>query len=146
MRASAVKYVITSPLSLARVLWWYGEDDLWPAALGLTPVVVADLAPRFAELRAAPEIVELLWPGAPLADAHLVLGTIEHLEGRPRPAVRRHRRGRPMPDVLDRDETERWQDLALAEVFRLVQERTGAPSSGPQPWQLPRLHGRYTPG
>jgi hypothetical protein len=28
VRPFAVKYVITSPLSLARVLWWYGEDDL----------------------------------------------------------------------------------------------------------------------
>jgi hypothetical protein len=146
VRPFAVKYVITSPLSLARVLWWYGEDDLWPAALGLAPAVVADLAPRFAELRAAPEIVELLWSGAPLADAHLVLGTIEQLEGRPRPAVRRHRRGGPMPVVLDLGENERWRDPALAEVFRLVQERTGAPSDGPQPWQLPRLHGRYAPG
>lgn len=60
MRPFAVKYVITSPLSLARVSWWYGEDDLWPSALALTPDVVADLAPRFAELRAAPEIVDLL--------------------------------------------------------------------------------------
>ena len=91
-----VKDVITSPLSLARVLWWYGEDDSWSAALGLAPVEVADLASRFAELRNAPEVVELLWPGAPLADAHLVLGTIEYLEGHPRPAVRRHRRGGPL--------------------------------------------------
>ena len=141
-----VKYVITSPLSLARELWWYGEDGLWGAALGLAPAVVADLAPRFAELRCAPEVVELLWAGAPLADAHLVLGTIEHLEGRPRPAARRHRRGGPMPDELDRGETERWHDPALAEVFRLVRERTGDPPGGPQPWQIPRLHGRYAPG
>lgn len=143
MRPFAVRYVVTSPLSLARTLWWYGEDELWPAALVLVPAVVADLAPRFAELRAAPETVELLWPGAPLADAHLVLGVVEHLEGHPRPAVRRHRRGGPLPDVLDLGEDLRWQDPALAEVFRLVQERTGAPADGPQPWQLRRLHGRY---
>ena len=143
MRPFGVRYVVTSPLSLARALWWYGEDELWPAALGLAPAVVADLAPRFAELRAAPETVELLWPGAPLADAHLVLGVVEHLEGHPRPAVRRHRRAGPLPDVLDLGEDLRWQDPALAEVFRLVQERTGAPVDGPQPWQLRRLHGRY---
>lgn len=131
-----VKDVITSPLSLARVLWWYGEDDSWSAALGLAPVEVADLASRFAELRNAPEVVELLWPGAPLADAHLVLGTIEYLEGHPRPAVRRHRRGGPMPDVLNRGESERWHDPALVEVFRLVKERAGEPPGGPQPWQL----------
>lgn len=142
----AVKHVITSPLSLARVLWWYGEDALWAPALELAPDVVADLAPRFAELRAAPEVVELVWPGAPLVDAYLVLGTIEHLEGRARPAARRHRRGGPMPDVLDLGEDERWHDPALAEVLRLVQERTGGPSDGPPPWRLPRLHGRYTRG
>ena len=143
MGADPVKYVITSPLALARVLWWYGEDDLWPAALALPPAAVADLAPRLAELRAAPEVMELLWSGAPRLDAHLVLGAIEHLEGRPRPAVRRHRRGAPMPDVLDVGDGERWRDPVLAEVLRLVRERTGEPSNGPPPWRLPRLHGRY---
>ncbi len=138
-----VNYVITSPLSLARILWWYGEDDLWPAALELAPSAVAQLASRFAELRAAPEQVELLWPGAPHTDAHLVVGTIEHLEGRPRPGARRHRRGGPVPEVLDRDEDERWHDPALAEVFRLVQELSGTPSKDAPPWQLPRIGGRY---
>jgi hypothetical protein len=146
MGPAAVKYVITSPLSLARVLWWYGEDGLWPDALGLSPAQVADLAPAFAELRAAPEVIELLWPGAPLADAHLVLGAIEHLEGRLRPAARRHRRGGPMPAALDREEEARWRDPALVEVYRLVRERSGAPTEGPEPWQLPRLRGRYAPG
>ena len=141
-----VKEVITSPLSLARVLWWYGEDDLWAAALVLTPVVVAQLAPRFAELRSAPRVTELLWPGAPRADAHLVLGTIEYLEGHPRPAVRRHRRGGPMPDELDVGEEDRWHDPALREVLHLVAARTGEPHRGPEPWQLPRLRGRYAAG
>jgi hypothetical protein len=146
MGSYPVKYIITSPLSLARVLWWYGEDVLWGEALGLAPWVVADLAPRFAELRSAPEVMELLWPGAPQADAHLVLGTIEHLEGHPRPAARRHRRGGPMPEDLNDGESERWRDPALLEVFRLVQERTGEASDGPEPWQLPRLLGRYARG
>ena len=140
------EWVVTSPLSLARVLWWYGEDDLWAPALELAPAVVADLAPRFAVLRAEPEVMELVWPGAPLRDAHLVVGTLEHLEGRPRPAVRRHRRGAPLPDVLDLGEDERWHDPALAEVLRLVRERTGTLADGRQPWQLLRLHGRYASG
>jgi hypothetical protein len=38
-----IRHVITSPLSLARLLWWYGEDDLWPRALDLTPEAVAHL-------------------------------------------------------------------------------------------------------
>ena len=146
MHPSAPKYVITSPLSLARVLWWYGEDELWTAALELAPDAVADLATRFAELRAAPEMVELLWPGAPVADAHLVLGTIEHFEGHPRPAVRRHRRGGPIPDALDLNEDERWRDPALAEVLRLVRQRSGTSESESHPWQLHRLHGRYAAG
>jgi len=141
-----VRYVITSPLSLGRVLWWYGEDALWPAALGLSPTEVADLAPRFAELLAWPERIEILWPGAPTADAHLVLGTIEHLEGRARPAARRHRRGGPMPDVLDLSEEERWRDPALAEVLRLVDERIGSPPDRTPPWLRRRLHGRWAPG
>jgi hypothetical protein len=142
----AVRYVITSPLSLARIMWWYGEDELWQPALELAPAVVADLAERFAELRGTPEIVELLWAGAPLADAYLVLGTLEHLEGRARPAVRRHRRGGPMPEPLDVAETERWHDPALTQVLRLVAERTGSAPGPLQPWQLVRFHGRYAAG
>lgn len=142
----AVRYVVTSPLSLARVLWWYGEDELWPAALELSPVDVADLAPRFAQLLSDPALVESLWPGAPTLDAHLVLGTIEHLEGRARPAARRHRRGGPMPEVLDLSEEERWRDFALAAVLHLVDERTGAPPDRPPPWRRPRLHGRWASG
>ena len=146
MDPAAVKYVITSPLSLARILWWYGEDGLWIPALHLEPAVVAHLAPRLAELRASPGVLELLWPGAPLADAHLVLGAIEHLEGRPRPAARRHRRGGPMPGRLEVSEDDRWHDPDLAEVFRLVWKRAGSPRNGPQPWQLPRWRGRYASG
>ena len=141
-----VKYVITSPLSLGRVMWWYGEDALWPAALELAPAEVADLSTRFAELLVPPERIEILWPGAPSADAHLVLGTIEHFEGRTRPAARRHRRGGPMPDVLDVSEEERWRDPTLVEVLRLVDQRIGAPPHRTPPWLRPRLHGRWAAG
>ena len=130
MHPSTVKYVITSPLSLARVLWWYGEDELWTTALELAPATVADLAPRFAELRAAPTMVELLWPGAPLADAHLVLGIIEHFEGHPRPAVRRHRRGGPIPDALDLSEDERWRDPASRRCSGSSSSEPGRPRAG----------------
>ena len=143
----AVKYVITSPLSLGRVMWWYAEDELWPTAIDLSAAEVADLAPRFAELRATPiDLVELLWPGAPSGDAYLVLGTIELLEGHPRPAARRHRRGGPMPDVLEISEDQRWRDPVLAEVLRLVDERAGFPSNDVPVWRRHRLHGRYAAG
>lgn len=141
-----ISFVITSPLSLGRVLWWYGEDALWPAALDLSPSAVAGLAPRFAELLSKPESIESLWPDAPMSDAHLVLGAIEHLEGQARPAARRHRRGAPMPDVLEVSEAERWADPALAEVIRLVDERTGSPPDLTAPWLRPRMRGRWAPG
>ncbi len=133
-------------MSLGRVLWWYGEDALWPGALELSPATVADLAPRFAELLAKPESIKLLWPDAPISDAHLVLGTIEHLEGRTRPAVRRHRRGGHMPDVLNIGEEERWRDPALAEVLRIVDERAGSPPDPTPPWLRRRLCGRWASG
>lgn len=140
-----LEQVITSPLSLARVLWWYGEDALWPAALELSPADVASLAPRLARLRTAPEVVETLWPGAPTADAHLVLGAIERLEGRPRAAARRHRRGGPMPEPLDADEESRWADPALDEVLRLVDLATGVAYPRRAAELRPRLHGRWAP-
>ena len=49
-----------------------------------------------------------------------------------------------MPDELDYGEVERWHDPVLAEVHRLVMERTG--ETGVAPWRLPRLHGRYAAG
>ena len=127
-------------------MWWYGEDRWWPAALELSPSDVADLSTRFAELSTPPERIEILWPGAPTSDAHLVLGTIEHFEGVARPAARRHRRGGPMPDVLDVSEEDRWRDPALVEVLRLVDERAGSPPLRTPPWLRPRLHGRWAAG
>ena len=141
-----VKYVITSPLSLARILWWYGEDDLWPRALDLAPSEVADLARVFGTLLSTPEFVEAEWPDAPKTDAHLVLGTIEHLEGRSRPAVRRHRRSGPLPEVLDVSEADRWRDPAFIEVVRQLDLRSDVPPDPTAPWLRHRLHGRWASG
>ena len=146
-----VRYVITSPLSLARLLWWYGEDDLWPRALDLSPPAVAYLAPEFAELRSDPAAVAAVWPSAP-DDGYLLLPAIGLLEGAPRPAVRRHRRpDAGMPADLALAEDVRWADPALAEVARLVDEMagTGGGATGgdrPAPADArPRLHGRWAP-
>ncbi len=138
-----IGFVITSPLSLARVLWWYGEDALWPRALELTPAEVGRLAPAFARLRNDPRLVAHTWPSAP-ADAYLLLPTIGLLEGAVRPAARRHRRATSlMPPVLDVDEDRRWKDPQLLEVCREVDRLSGSRSVGDPPWDRPRLRGRW---
>lgn len=115
--------VRTSAVSLARLLWWYGEDDLWPRALQLRPTVVADLAPEFGRLASDRSAVERVWPNAP-RDAPLLLPTIHFLTGEARPAVRiRRRPTRDMPAVLAVDEAGRWADPGLAEVGRILDER-----------------------
>ena len=115
--------VVTSPLSLARLLWWYGEDDLWPRALALEPVVVADLATEFARWYGDAKKLERAWPGHP-RDAHLLLPVIAHLEGRARPAARTRRRPeKDMPAPLVADEEARWNDPGLDEVTRILRER-----------------------
>lgn len=118
--------VRTSPLSLARLLWWYGEDDLWPRALRIPPSVVADLADDFGRLHLDRAAVERIWPSAPRrnADAPLLLVAISHLEGRARPAARSRRRpSKAMPGALDVDEAGLWVDPGFAEVNRILDQR-----------------------
>jgi len=140
-----IHFVVTSALSLARVTWWYGEDEIWPKALAFSPWDVAELAPRLAELLTRPELVADVWPDAPPYDAHLVVGTIEHVEGRPRAAARRHRRSGPMPAPMDLSEDVRWSDPSLAEVLHLLDQRTDVPPGRDPAMLRPRLHGRWAP-
>lgn len=115
--------VRTSALSLARLLWWYGEDELWPLALKMTPLEVADLADEFGRLTLDPSAVQAIWPGAP-RDAVLLLPVIRHLKGVDRPAARTRRRAsKGMPTVLNRSEEERWADPDLREVARILDDR-----------------------
>ena len=140
-----IRYVITSPLSLARLLWWYGEDDLWPSALGLTPETVAFMSREFAALRADPERVERLWPSAP-PDAYLLLPTIAELDGMPRPAARRYRRATSgMPGLLAAEEEKRWRDPQLEEVARIVDLLTRTAPRSVDPADQPRWQGRFAP-
>ena len=140
-----IRYVITSPLSLARLLWWYGEDDLWPPALGLTPETVAFMSREFAALRADPERVERLWPSAP-PDAYLLLPTIAELDGVPRPAARRYRRSTSgMPGLLAAEEEKRWRDPQLEEVARIVDLLTRTKPRSVDPADQPRWQGRFAP-
>ena len=140
-----VQLVVTSPLSLARVSWWYGEDGIWPKALELLPSVVAGLAPRFGELLSEPDLVRDVWAEAPRHDAHLLLGTIEHFEGRLRAGARRHRRTGVMPAELDRTEEARWADPALAAVLMLVDAGTDTEGVRRPASLQPRLAGRWAP-
>lgn len=140
-----IEHVITSPLSLARLLWWYGEDDLWPRALALPPEAVAGLSRRFALLRWDRREVAEVWPRPPF-DAYLLLPVIELLEGSPRPAARRHRRpDSAMPHVLAVEEEKRWRDPDLEEVARLVDEEFGATPHFGGPADQHRILGRWAP-
>ena len=92
-------FLITSPLSLARELWRYGEPELAARAMHLTPEAVLDLGVRIMQLYGSAE-ADQLWPGGPKDKAYL-LAAIETLEGIARPARRRIRRPeRDLPEDL----------------------------------------------
>jgi len=92
--------VVTSAKWLARELWAFGEDELWPRALVLEPQAIADLSAEFGRLRGDPAAVARIWPQAP-DEAFLLIPVIELFEGRRRPASRNRRRPRTaMPQIL----------------------------------------------
>ena len=115
------------------------------APLGLSAAEVAGLASRFAELLAAPQVVERCVAGRADRGRAPGPGDFGTSRGWGRPAARRHRRGGPLPPVLDVAEGLRWRDPVLAEVLRLVDERAGFPPAQVPAWQH-RLHGRYAYG
>ncbi len=116
--------VLTSAKSLARDLWAFGEDDLWPQALVLAPDAIAGLSAEFGRLRTDPEAVRRIWPDAP-EEAFLLIPVIEKLEGLRRPAVRSRRRPRSgMPDILLSDGDELSDHPGFGEVRSLVEAET----------------------
>ena len=111
--------IVTTATSLARLLWWYGEDGLWPAALKLRADDMALLPPKFARLYLNPDLVEAIWHNAPLKSAYYLIPAIELLEGTERPAALRRRRPKStMPKALV--EYDGWTDLALKQVPNLL--------------------------
>ncbi|HEU5271485.1 MAG TPA: hypothetical protein VFU36_16275, partial [Jatrophihabitans sp.] len=94
-----------SAKSLARELWCYGEDDLWPQALVLEPETLAELSAEFGRLRTDADAVARVWPDAPDEAAFLLIPAIERLEGRRRPAARSRRRPRTAMPAILRPET-----------------------------------------
>jgi hypothetical protein len=77
------KTVVTSPLTVGRILWQHGEADLARRALDLDPEVVLDIGTRTAELGESGE-AKGAWPDGPKYRA-LLLAAIEQLEGSYRP-------------------------------------------------------------
>lgn len=118
--------VLTSAKSLARELWAYGEDDLWPQALVLEPRTIAALAAEFGRLRTDAEAVARVWPDAP-DEAYLLLPVIAALEGRQRPAARSRRRPRnAMPEILRPESEDPADEPGFGEVRSLVEAETAA--------------------
>ncbi len=115
--------VVTTPLSLARDLWRYGEDDLVVAALVLSAEQVADIGARAGALMLDPDTANAIWPGLP-RQGFLLIAALEVLAGSARPAKRSRRRAeKAMPVNLVASEAARWADPMLAEVTRVVDER-----------------------
>src|SRR6185312_4634044 len=95
--------VLMSAKSLARELWCYGEDDLWPQALVLEPETLAELSAEFGRLHTDADAVARIWRDAP-DEAYVLIPAIERLEGKRRPAARSRRRPRTaMPAILRPD-------------------------------------------
>lgn len=116
--------VVTSAKSLARELWAFGEDELWPQALVLAPDAIAGLSAEFGRLRTDPEAVHRIWSDAP-DEAFLLIPVIEMLDGRRRPAVRSRRRPRSaMPDILVSDGDDSSDHPGFGEVRSLVEAET----------------------
>ena len=116
--------VLTSAKSLARELWSYGEDDLWPQALVLDPATLAGMSAEFGRLRTDAEAVARIWPEAP-DEAYLLIPAIERLEGKRRPAARSRRRPRTtMPAILRPDSDDPADEPGFCEVRSLVEAET----------------------
>lgn len=97
--------MIVSAIALARELWRYGEDDLWPRALGLTAAEMAEVGERTGDLLGTKS--NELWPDGPRGSRPVLLAGIERLEGTLRPArLNQTRADEAMPQELRISEAE----------------------------------------
>lgn len=81
---------MTSPLSLARELWRYGEAPLADRARKLKPMDLIKLGERAGEIQRSGE-GDQLWPDGPRDHRALLLAATELLEGTARPTERTRR-------------------------------------------------------
>ena len=108
--------ILTSSMSLARLLWRYGEDGLWRDALELSPERVASVGAHAGELA-------LEQPGMG-TDGALTAAAIECLEGAVRRPTRTCRRPeKDMPQELAASEGDLWSDLGVGAASRFAQQR-----------------------
>lgn len=106
--SSHMPAIITSALSLARVLWRYGEPELAQRAAALSPADVLTVGQRIAELGVSGDS-KRYWPNSG-KNAAFVLGAIWFLEGRPRPPVLQRRLPESqLPSELQATEAELWE-------------------------------------
>ena len=107
--------VVTTPLSLARELWRYGEPDLAWRAFRLSPEDVLLIGRRAGEFILSG--TDAIWPTGPKS-ASILVAAVEHLEGKPRPCARRRRLPEAqLPEELQATEEQRWE--AVHEVDRV---------------------------
>ena len=120
--------IISSPLSLARQLWRYGEPELANRALLLSATAVADIGARAGVLYGAQ--ADALWPNGP-GDRPVMLAAIEHLEGVARPCRRARRLPeKSLPTNLKASEGQRW--TAAKSVAAVVDARNAGRSTYPE--------------
>lgn len=118
-------HVVTSPLSLARELFRYGEPGLAERALALSSDEVAVIGSRIGELHAT-GAHERIWPGGP-RNADYLLGVVEHLEGVARPCARTRRLPETaLPEHLRAREAQRW--AAAMPVSTAMDSRLRSPN------------------
>ena len=126
--------IVTAPISLARLLWAFGEDELWPRAFAMSPDEVADLAGPMGRLATDGDLDRLWPPPRPrsVVDAARLVVTIDHLEGAPRPSARiRRRPASAMPESLRRTEGQLYEDPGYKAVTTILSQRKRpAPKSG----------------
>lgn len=105
----------TTSLSLARSLWFYGEDDLWPRARTLPTPQLLEVGAHAGTLY-TPQNEQRL--GIRLtASLAMVLAAIELWEGQPRlPARTRRRPENQMPAELRATKDQLWSDPQLRET------------------------------
>jgi hypothetical protein len=111
----------TSQLTLARELWRFGEDDVWPTILTLNVAEMVDLNERASDIYARQPVADMR-----LIQAH-IWAAIERVHGVGRLPVRARRRAKSkMPADLLATEGELWDALRPVqseELRRIVNRR-----------------------